>query len=192
MQILYITGNDYKFRVAQESVKKSGITLVQQKLETPEIQSDSVQAIAEFSARWACERLQRPVAVTDAGYYIAALNGFPGPFIKYMNHWLTANDYLRLMDGKKDRSVIVKTCLVYCKPGDEPVTFIREAKGLIAEQAGPKGETSINELFIPEGFQDVASALPETTMTKFWSQTESHWQELATYLASSKNIRGDL
>ena len=79
--VYFVTGNSHKFQVAQEVLEKKGIEVIQQKLETPEIQSTDVKEIACFSAKWASEKINRPVALTDAGYYIESLNGFPGPFI---------------------------------------------------------------------------------------------------------------
>lgn len=83
--IFFITGNAYKFQIAQEALAGDGIELIQKELETPEIQSISIEEIASFSANWASNLLKESVIVSDAGYYIEAFNGFPGPFIKYIN-----------------------------------------------------------------------------------------------------------
>lgn len=115
--IFFITGNAYKFQIAQEALASAGIELIQKELETPEIQSTIVEEIASFSAKWVCDLLKEPVIVSDAGYYIEALNGFPGPFIKYINEWLSADDILRLMAGKEDRAVIVKDCFSLLRAG---------------------------------------------------------------------------
>src|SRR3989344_556765 len=112
-EIIFVTGNKYKFRVAQKSLMGSGFKLVQKKLETPEIQSDLVEEVSAFSAKWAANILKKPVVVSDGGCYIEALNGFPGPFIKYINKWLSAGDLLNLMKGKKNRRVFWRDCLAY-------------------------------------------------------------------------------
>ncbi len=183
--ITFITGNAYKFQIAQKALEGKGIELVQQKLETPEIQSTDVAEIASFSAQWASKELDRPVVLTDAGYFIEALNGFPGPFIKYINQWLTARDILKLMDGKTNRTVVVKACLAYCELNKEPVTFLSEAHGTISLEAGKteKGYvTPISEVFIPEGFDRVEAQLTKEEAVGFWAKMESHWSLLATYL----------
>jgi len=82
--LVYVTGNDTKFEVALKTFSNTGIALLQKSLSTPEIQSKSVQEVAMYSARWASKELDKPVIVTDAGFYIEALNGFPGPFIKFV------------------------------------------------------------------------------------------------------------
>lgn len=97
--ITFVTGNPYKFEVAKKVIEKRGLILEKEKLETPEIQETDVVKIASYSAKWACEKLGKPAALTDVGWYIEALNGFPGPFIKYINQWLTSDDLLKLMSG---------------------------------------------------------------------------------------------
>ena len=186
--IIVVTGNPYKFQIAQKVLESKGLKVIQERLETPEIQSVDVIEIASFSAKWAAGKLGKPVALTDAGYYIEALNGFPGPFIKYINIWLTSQDLLKLMRGKKNRRVVVKACLVYCEPGKEPVTFQSEITGTISEKAvktDKEGGTPINEIFIPEGYSKVETEIPREEMVKFWAKTEKYWGKLADYLSKS-------
>jgi len=52
-QIIFATGNKYKFEVAQKVLENSDIELIQQKVETPEIQSTDVEKIAKYSAKFA-------------------------------------------------------------------------------------------------------------------------------------------
>jgi XTP/dITP diphosphohydrolase len=187
--ITFITGNPYKFAVAKKVLGESGIEVVQERLETPEIQSTDPAEIASYSAKWASDKLGKPIALTDAGYFIEALNGFPGPFIKYINKWLTSDDLLWLMKGKKNRKVVVKACLAYCEPGKEPITFTSEITGTISDKAVKTDKnwvTPINEIFIPESFDKVESEIPKEEMVKFWARLETYWQKLADYLAFKK------
>jgi len=105
--LIYVTGNSVKFDVALKTFTDTGVVLLQKKLDTPEIQSKSVQEVAMYSARWASKELNRPVIVTDAGFYIEALKGFPGPFIKFVNEWFSADDYINLMKDKTNRTIII-------------------------------------------------------------------------------------
>ena len=184
-EIIFVTGNNLKFEVAQKSLKPYEIELIQQKLETPEIQSTDVGEVASYSAKWACEQLKKPVVVTDGGYYIKALNGFPGPFIKFINKWLTSSDILKLMEGKNDRGIEVRDALGYCEPGKEPEIFYGIFKGKIALKAGQKGTTPINEIYIPEGHDKVESDIGWKEMSKYWAKGDK-WQKLAEYLMKNK------
>lgn len=187
--ITYITTNPYKFEVTQKAISGTGIKLVQQSLETPEIQSTDVREVAPYSANWASKQLKKPVVVTDSGYYFEGLNGFPGPFIKYVNKWFTAQDYLNLMVGKKNRMVTVKSCLAYCEPGEVPITFVGQTTGTIAFKA-EKGDgliSPIHEVFIPEGFDKVEAQIPREEMIPFWAKMENYWEKLAMYLNQKEN-----
>ena len=119
--------------------------------------------------------------MSDAGYYIEALNGFPGPFIKYINQWLTAEDLLRLMEGKENRNAFIKECIAYCEPGGQPVCFFGNFKGTITLVPGAKGATPINEIFIPDGLTQPESEISNEERLKFWKQ-DAAWRELAEYL----------
>lgn len=182
-QISFVTTNPYKFAVAKEALTQSSVQLIQCLLpfEVPEIQSTHVEAIASFSAKWVCEKIQRSIVLTDAGYYIEALNGFPGPFIKYINEWLSAEDILRMMEGKVNRAIEVRETLAYCEVGKEPVLFTGTAKGRIALQKGKK-QNAINEIFIPEGFYLTSSDLGAASMQKFWAEKIFIWQSFSQYL----------
>lgn len=186
--LVYVTGNSYKFEVAKKSLAAAGIKVTQKKLDTPEIQSTDVSEVAAYSASWAAKKLGQPVVVTDTGYYIEALNGFPGPFIKYVNQWLTAEDLIRLMEGKTNRKAEIKICLAYCQPDEKPHTFLTTAKGTIAQMAGlSRSDTyPVDQIFIPEGFNCVDSQLPKDEMVEFWMRKEDYWQKLAAYLSRNE------
>lgn len=189
MNVYFVTGNAYKFEVAQKAVEGTGIELIQERLDTPEIQSTSVEEVAAYSAKWACEKSGKPVVVTDAGYYIEALKGFPGPYIKYINQWLTSEDLVRLMQGKENRKVISRDCLAYCEPGKEPVTFVCEWVGQIADRpviTDKPGSTSINEIFIPEGYDKVEAEISKEEMIKFWAKNDP-WKRLADFIKTKNN-----
>lgn len=182
-ELFFITGNKYKFESAQRSIGSSDFTLTQKELDLPEIQSTKVEEIAAFSAKMAAQNLQVPVVVSDVGYYIEALNGFPGPFIKYINQWLTAEEILLLMSGQKNRKVVIRESIALCFPGLEPVIFTEERNCQIAEKAGRADWAPINEIIIPEGFDRVESEISREEMLSFHQAHTSHWKKLAEYFA---------
>lgn len=182
--LAFVTGNELKFEVAVRALQNSDISLERVSLDVPEIQSTRVEEIADWSAVWAGRQLNRPVAVTDAGYSFEALNGFPGPFIKYVNQWFSASDYLHLMQGKSNRRVIIQDCLAYCLPGTKPVLFNHRYQGELATKAGRPGATPIDQVFIPEGFSNPISEIPPEEMLAYCSQG-TVWAELERYLKKS-------
>lgn len=180
--IYFITANRLKFQIAQKVFKNSGFLLKQKTLETPEIQSHDLGEIAAYSASWAAAQLKHPVFLTDAGCFIEALNGFPGPFLKYTNHYLKAEDYLKLMTGQKNRQAVFKECLAYCEPGKSPELFFSQAIGKISMKSGKHGSTSINEVFLPNGFLQTESEIPKKKMINFWASKIKNCQSLVKYL----------
>lgn len=187
-KIIFVTGNAYKFQVAKKAIQSSDIKLIQKKLETPEIQDDSVEKIAAFSAMWAADVFKKPVVVSDGGCYIDVLNGFPGPFIKYINAWLSANDLVAMMKDKKNRKVLWKDCLAYCEPGKKPKTFVCYFEGEIANKPGKaifrKEYGWVDSLFIPKGHSKTLSELPTEAYLNFWSDPKKYksWKKLMQYV----------
>lgn len=194
-EIIFITGNKYKFQVAQKSLAGSGFKLIQKKMDTPEIQSESVEEIAAFSARWAADTFKKKVVVSDGGCYIEALNGFPGPFIKYINKWFSVKDMLNLMKNKKNRRVVWRDCLAYCEPGKKSKTFICDFEsGALAKNLGVqkyrKDYGWIDSLFIPKGYSKPLSEWPDEEYFSFWSSPINYdsWQKLAEYLQKNEKF----
>lgn len=184
LELTFITGNSKKFLQAQQALRSYPITLIQQKINLPEIQDQDCSVIAKFSARFAAQELKKPVVVTDAGYYIKALNGFPGPFIKFVNEWFTPEDILRLLNKKANRKVYSPICIAYCEPDQNPVSFISENWGSLAYKAEGTGST-IDQLYIPDGHKKPIGTLPEEQRIELWN-TEC-WKKLAEYLTEKNN-----
>ena len=67
--------------------------------------------------------LNKPVIVNDSGFFITALNGFPGVYTKDINKKFTAQNLLDLMRIYEDRSVRISNVTAYCDPDSEPVIF---------------------------------------------------------------------
>jgi XTP/dITP diphosphohydrolase len=181
MRLVYVTGNAFKLAVAERALEGSGVVLVQKDLDAPEIQSDRVEDVAIYAGEWACRRLGEPVVVTDGGFYIEALNGFPGPFVKFVNQWLTAQDLLDLMQGKDDRRIVARDCLAYCRPGEKPVTFSGSYPGVLATVPGERNGRSIERVFIPTGYTAPVSDWPAEEQLAYWSRADV-WVQLRRLL----------
>ena len=179
--MIYVTSNETKFKVAAQALLSSGISLEQISFRVPEIQSNRIEEIAEWSAIWACQHLNRPVVVTDVSFSIEALNGFPGPFIKFVNEWFSVEDYLHLMQDKNDRRVIIRDCLAYCQPNERPTIFCQSYRGELATRPGKQNGTPMDRLFIPEGYAVPISEIPSDEMVTYWSNV-TIWQELKLHL----------
>ncbi len=79
--VALVTGNPNKIAEAR---RLCGIELEAVELELPEIQSLDLEEVLHAKGEEAYWRLRRPLIVEETGLELAALNGFPGPLVKWM------------------------------------------------------------------------------------------------------------
>jgi XTP/dITP diphosphohydrolase len=183
MTVTFVTGNTLKYQVAKGIFEKYQIILNQQVLNISELQSTEVAEVASYSAQLAIEQINKPVIVSDVGWYITSLNGFPGTFVKYTNDWLGSEKMLKLMEGELNREVIVKECVGLCIPNQPVKTFISNTKGSIGQEMMGDG-TVMDKIFIPDGFEVTLGSLPVEERVKFWQSNLNHYKQAAEYLLS--------
>lgn len=181
MKITFVTGNMGKWEIGRDIFTQYGLELAQAKIETPEIQSLDVTEVATYSAQYAAQKLNTPVIKSDVGYYISALGGFPGPFIKYINQTLSDEDLLRLMKDIKDRSMIIRECLAFATPDGFTKCFVHEQKTRIAEESDGVG-SSIDKVMILEGFTKTRGASDSKEVAEFWKKSLTLYHEMAKFL----------
>lgn len=182
LKVFLVTTNQKKLLTAQNVLSDYKVNLEMMSLgyEAPEIQSFSVEEIAGFTAKYVSEKENIPVLVTDVGYFIECLKGFPGPYIKQINSYLTSEDLLKLMHGQSNRKFTMKECLGFCVPGQEPVTFVTESTGVIAHVA--KGEGSaIDRVMIREGMDKVQTQYSQEEMIEYYSKYLTHYNQFGDY-----------
>ncbi len=144
MKHLYVTGNEAKFRTAQNILRELGVDIEQVEVDTLEIQSESITEIAEDKAKKAFEIIKQPLFVNDSGWFFLGLNGFPGPYMRYMNKWLTAENYLDLTRNLEDRRVILKQVIVWTDGVKSKVFEHNSNFVLLKEARGESPRTSDN------------------------------------------------
>jgi len=181
-QIVFITSNEFKVKVANVSLEGTGVEVISRKMSCPEIQDEDVRKIAEYSAKYAAEKLQIPVLKNDCGFYIDALNGFPGPFMAYVERWISPEGFLKLMKGVENRKAKFVYCTTYCEPGKEPVSFVAETPGTISEKLEGKYGWGSDFFFIPEGKDKTMACFPDDERAKLWS--DKNWKEFTKFIKS--------
>ena len=180
MKITYVTCNEAKILSAKQYLEPLGIEIDNIKLDTVEIQSNSLEEIASYSAKWASNELKCSVLKNDSGLFIDSLNGFPGPYTHYVDDTLNEDAILKLLEEKDNRSASFVEVLAYCEYGSEPITFKSITKGKIAlEKSGEYG-WSWDFIFIPDGENKTLGCFPDNERFKLWDM--SAYQELANYL----------
>ncbi|MDD2666813.1 MAG: XTP/dITP diphosphatase [Methanocellales archaeon] len=136
--VYFVTGNAGKVREAKAMLEKLGIGVQQIHYEYPEIQSDDLESIAKYGARDAAMHLKRPVMVEDAGMFISALKGFPGPYSSFTFKCIGNEGILKLMRGVEDRNAQFRSVIGFCEPDKEVITFSGSVEGEISNE--PRGK----------------------------------------------------
>jgi len=113
----FVTGNMQKFREASAVLSEFNISIAMLNLEATEIQSDSIDEIAKASALEAGKKSNMPVFVEDAGLFINALNGFPGPYSSYIYRTLGCPGILKLMKEVAKRDAYFYSSVAFCDSG---------------------------------------------------------------------------
>ena len=136
--ILFITTNQNKIVTANRLLEPFGITVEGLKIDgIIEPQTEDIVEISKIKAQQAYEKVQKPLLVSDGSWMIPALNGFPGPYMAYVNKWFTSQDFLNLMKEKENKEIILRECVTYIDK-DQTKTFISDTKGFFVEKESGK------------------------------------------------------
>lgn len=129
--VLFITGNFHKFSEVRSILNVRGIPVGMLRMKGVEIQSDDIREIAESSAVEAFNRCHLPLIVEDAGLFIDALGGFPGPYSAYVYKTIQNKGILKLMENIQNRKATFRSAIVYYSQETGPLLFEGETEGKI-------------------------------------------------------------
>jgi len=133
--IFFATNNVNKFSEARKVLAEYKIAVGMLKVKTLEIQSESLEEIAKTSVLEAFKRCNLPIIVEDAGLFIDALNGFPGPYAAYVYKTIGNEGLLRLMGNVENRKAHFRSVVAYCSASFESAKiFEGEAVGEITKK----------------------------------------------------------
>lgn len=180
MKIYYVTSNKYKLEHAKQFVSGFGLEIVGKKLDIPEIQSQSIEEVVLYKAMAAWSEIKKPLVVSDSGWEIPALGGFPGPYMKDINQWFGSQDFLNLMRDKSDKSIYLNHMMVAVKDGISKV-IEQKTWGIIIDE--PHGEGSpIDRIVIMDG---MSGTIAENQMKSIPSTDDADlWKQIAEYFMS--------
>ncbi len=149
MKLRFITGNENKVKEAKERLGELGFEVVQDDLKPPEVQADTLEEVALFSAKWVVERSPAPFFLEDAGFFVDYLNGFPGVYSAYVFNTIGYEGILRLLRYRSERTARFEAVIAYWD-GSEFHTFKGTVNGTVARN--PRGENGFgyDPIFIPE------------------------------------------
>ena len=150
IRFVVVTSNLGKAREFESIFSEYGLSFRIEPIKTPEIQAVDLRIIAEQSAIYAYEILREPVLVEDAGLFIDALNGFPGPFSSYVYKAIGIRGILKLMEDVEDRRARFLSVIAFYTPMIGGVKiFTGEVEGYIAREPRGSSGFGFDPIFIP-------------------------------------------
>lgn len=150
--ITFATANPGKLRQARDIIRCARIEGCSIDFDEP--RSDDLHIIARAKLHQAMRITDAPCFVLDSGFYIDALNGFPGSYVNYALGTVGVSGLLRLMQGQTNRCCAFRQCLGYFDGAQEHY-FTAENTGTLATVV--RGADSARQwsalwhIFIPEG-----------------------------------------
>lgn len=184
-KITYVTGNWSKIMSAKQILEPLGIEVDNIKMETTEIQADTVEEVAMHSAKEASDKLKCTVLKNDTGLYVEALGGFPGPYTHYVDEKLGEDGLLKLLENEENRNACFMEAFAYCEHGKEPIVFKSITKGKIAREKSGTYGWSWDFIFIPDGYEKTMGNYPDEERCLVWNTDAYH--ELAEFLKNKED-----
>ena len=148
-EICFATSNRNKFVEAQLVMKEYGIRLAFLGSRGVEIQSDSLEEIAKQSAITSSTNARIAVIAEDAGLFVDALRGFPGPYSSFTFRTLGCKGVLKLMEEISDRKSRFVSAVAYCEPHSQPICFSGVSEGILEIEARGNRGFGFDPIFTP-------------------------------------------
>ncbi len=151
--ITLVTGNIEKQKEIEAIV---GFPLLIESLDLAEIQSMNLEEVAIAKAQDAYQKIHKPLIVDDVSFEVEALNGFPGPLIKW---WEMVVGYEAMVEFVKGKSTVVRAiAMAVYTDGQQWITAKAEWNGRLTARAGSDG-FGFDFYMVPEGYDKTVAEL---------------------------------
>ncbi len=145
----FVTSNIHKFQEARRVLSEYKIATAKLRVGAVEIQDDNLKNIAEASVLDAVKTCGLPIFVEDAGLFIEALKGFPGPYSKYVYNTIGTKGILKLMKNIEKRSAHFQSVIAFSSPDEQPICFRGKVEGKISLQERGTSGFGYDPIFEP-------------------------------------------
>ena len=151
IELPFASKNTHKLIEANIALRDYGVRLVPVDVEKLEIQSEDLEKIVTYAARYAYSKLRKPVVVEDAGLFIYALKGFPGPYSSYVFKTIGIEGILKLLEGLHDRSARFVSVVALAINENDIIVFRGEVEGSIVLRPRGSEGFGFDPIFMPQG-----------------------------------------
>ena len=194
-ELQFVTHNKHKYEEAVEIAKNFKISISWLNVEYEEIQDDELENIAIASCKNLLnikpELKNNQFFAEDAGLFIDALDGFPGPYSAYVSQTIGNDGILKLMKNEQNRDAYFKSVVaIYYEKRIK--LFMGETRGsILFEKRGNKG-FGFDPIFIPTGEEQSFAEMSLTTKN-LYSHRQKSLREMFTSLTAfeNKSISGE-
>lgn len=184
--LAFVTANARKWRDMQAACAEYALDIERLELPIDEIQSHDPQEVALKKARHAHKLAGRPVVVQDTFWNIIALRGFPGAYMSYVADWFRPEDFLKLMEGKNDRTIGCTDTLVYYD-GMRSKVFSQDLWGTITDKPRGAGR-SIEQIIIISGESKTVAEIETEENRSCIDPDDSIWSDFAKWYHLQRRI----
>lgn len=183
-EILFITANQSKLEEVINITKRYSIKIVGGKLNLPEQMSKNMEEISAEKAKYAFEKIRKPLIVDDAGIYFESYPNFPGIFTKYIIKLLGFWGIFKLLENKNRKAYFKSIIAFIDSNGNQPILFEGICKGRITEEASEIFDPNFefNSIFIPEGEDRTFSEMTIEERKKFSHRAQALENFLKWYI----------
>ncbi|GLB34282.1 putative pyrophosphatase that hydrolyzes non-canonical purine nucleotides such as inosine triphosphate (ITP), deoxyinosine triphosphate (dITP) or xanthosine 5'-triphosphate (XTP) to their respective monophosphate derivatives [Lyophyllum shimeji] len=181
-RLIFVTGNSNKLKEVKAILSEGGhpIEIDSQSLDIDEIQG-TTQEVAKAKCRRAAELTGSACITEDTALCYAALNGLPGPYIKYFMAEVGHEGLNNLLAGFENKAAWALCTFAYSAgPGCEPILFEGRTEGKIVPARGPK-VFGWDAVFEPDGTAMTYAEMPAEQKNKL-SHRYKALEKLRAYL----------
>ncbi|XP_059632230.1 inosine triphosphate pyrophosphatase [Cornus florida] len=162
--VTFVTGNAKKLEEVR-AILGNSIPFQSLKLDLPELQGEP-EDISKEKARLAAKEVKGPVLVEDACLCFNALNGLPGPYIKWFLPKIGHEGLNNLLMAYEDKSAYTVCVFSFALgPNADPITFLGKTTGKIVPPRGPK-DFGWDPIFQPDGYDQTYAEMPKEEKNK--------------------------
>ncbi|MGD9396008.1 MAG: XTP/dITP diphosphatase [Candidatus Thorarchaeota archaeon] len=182
-RLVLVTQNQHKLKELRPLFKRYSVEFDITDLEKHEIRSENIEEIARIAAKIAFEALQKPVVVDDTGFFVDALNGFPGSYAGIVLKMIGYEGILRLMHNIEERSSKFMTAVGYCN-GNHLESFVGTMLGSVAFKPAGEGGFGYDPIFLPTGFPKTYAELTLDEKVSISHRTQAFEKFLQWYTST--------
>lgn len=161
--LVFVTGNIKKLEEVVSILGKNfPREIINKDIDLAEYQGDA-DDISIAKCRAAYEIVKGPVIIEDTCLCFDAMNGLPGPYIKWFSDKLGPDGLHKMLDGWKDKGAEAICTFAYTN-GDSDgsvILFKGRTRGTIVSPKGPR-DFGWDPIFLPDGYDQTYAELPKS------------------------------